>query len=204
VELSKSRNEGKTVTGLSDNLLLERISRGDVASFETLFYRHYDRVYGLLFRLVGNRAEAEDLTQEVFLKLYNHAFGRRFLAAREEHNMSAWLYRVATNMGYNAIRSRKRLWQRNVLLAPDPQGSPGAEQEVERRERETAVRATLAKLAPRQTQLLLLRQMGLSYAECAAACNVAPGSVGTLLARAAKAFREAYEEEIRKGIGRMR
>lgn len=184
------------MTTLSDNLLLERMGHGDVASFETLFHRHYDRVYGLLFRLVGNRVEAEDLTQEVFLKLYQHAFARRFLAARREHNVSAWLYRTATNAGYNAIRGRKRRWQRNLLLVPDPEGSPGADREVERRETQMAVRAALARLPQRQTQLLLLRQMGLSYAECATVCNIAPGSVGTLLARAAKAFRKAYEEEI--------
>jgi RNA polymerase sigma-70 factor (ECF subfamily) len=50
---------------LSDSLLLQRMTRGDAASFDALFYRHYDRVYGLLFRLVGNRDEAEDVAQEV-------------------------------------------------------------------------------------------------------------------------------------------
>jgi RNA polymerase sigma-70 factor, ECF subfamily len=90
--LEQERND---VTPLSDNLLLERISQGDTASFEMLFYQHYDRVYGLLFRLVGNRAEAEDLAQEVFLKLYRHAEGKRFFAQRREHNIGAWLYRGA-------------------------------------------------------------------------------------------------------------
>ncbi len=179
------------MTSLSDNLLLEQIGQGDVASFEVLFHQHYDRVYGLLFRLLGNRAEAEDVTQEVFLKLHDHAFSRRFLRQRE-HNLGAWLYRTATNAGYNAIRGRQRRWQRNRLLVPDPQGALGAEQEMEQRERETAVRSVLAKLPERQTQLLLMRQMGFSYAECAAAVGVAPSSVGTLLARAAAAFRQSY------------
>ena len=123
-----------TVTTISDSLLLERIGHGDTASFDTLFYRHYDRVYGLLFRLVGNRVEAEDLTQEVFLKLHQHAFTDKLFARKREHNVGAWLYRVATNMGYNEIRGRKRRWQRNVTLVPDPQGSPNAEQLVEQRE----------------------------------------------------------------------
>jgi RNA polymerase sigma-70 factor (ECF subfamily) len=187
--------KGTDVTSLSDNLLLEQIGQGDVASFEVLFHQHYDRVYGLLFRLLGNRDEAEDVTQEVFLKLHNQAFSRRFLQRNREHNIGAWLYRTATNMGYNAIRGRQRRWQRNTILVPDPQGIPGAEKEVEQRERETAVRQTLAKLPERDTQLLLMRQMGFSYAECAAAIDVAPTSVGTLLARAAAAFKEAYEEE---------
>lgn len=187
--------KGTDVTSLSDNVLLEQIGQGNVASFEVLFHQHYDRVYGLLFRLLGNRSEAEDVTQEVFLKLHNHAFSRRFLRRQREHNLGAWLYRTATNAGYNAIRGRQRRWQRNMLLVPDPQGTPGADKEVEQRERETAVRNVLAKLPERQTQLLLMRQMGFSYAECAEAIGVAPGSVGTLLARAAAAFKRSYVEE---------
>lgn len=186
---------GPDLTTLSDMVLLERLSRGDDASFETLFYRHYDRVYGLLFRLVGNRVEAEDLTQEAFLKLYDHAFSKRRFVVRRDHNIGGWLYRVATNLGYNWLRGQKRRWQRNVLLVPQPEMEAAAEREVVERETQAAVRAALASLSPRQAQLLLLRQMGLSYAECAEACGVAPSSVGTLLTRAAEAFRKAYGEE---------
>jgi RNA polymerase sigma-70 factor (ECF subfamily) len=194
-----NEDQGDDVAALTDNLLLERIRQGDTASFETLFYRHYDRVYGLLFRLVGNRGEAEDLSQEAFLKLYRHAFAKRPLGKNpfksgQEQNISAWLYRVATNLGYDALRGRRRRQERDTILLPDPQGSPGAEKEVERREEQAAVRAALARLTQRQVQLLLLRQMDFSYAECAAVCDVAPGSVGTLLARAARDFRAAYEE----------
>lgn len=188
--------EESPVATLSDDWLLERISEGDEASFEAVFHQHYDRVYGLLFRLLGNRAEAEDLTQEVFLKLHHRAFRKRLFSRQREHNIGAWLYRAATNAGYNAIRDRQRLWQRNMVMVPDPDGSPGLDKEVERRERATAVRRALAHLSPRQTQLLLLRQMDFSYQECARICGVAPGSVGTLLARAATAFKQAYEEEM--------
>jgi RNA polymerase sigma-70 factor, ECF subfamily len=192
------QKDNRPVTSLSDNLLLEGIERGDVASFETLFYRHYDRVYGLLFRLLGNRVEAEDVTQEVFLKLYRQHFG-----AGREHNAGAWLYQVAMNLGYNAIRGRKRLWQRNVHLVPEPgdrshDPAVAVEQRQNQAEIRARVRSALACLPQRQSQMLLLRQMGLSYAEVAEACQVAPGSVGTLLARAARAFREAYEAEDRK------
>lgn len=195
--MNKSELQEETaVTTLSDNRLLEGISEGDAASFETVFYQHYDRVYGLLFRLVGERAEAEDLAQEVFLQLHHHAFRKRLFSRQREHNIGAWLYRTATNMGYNALRGRRRLWQRNLALVPDPAGSPGVDREVEQREQETAVRRALARLPQRQAQLLLMRQMAFSYQECAQACQVAPGSVGALLARAAKAFKQAYEEEM--------
>jgi len=190
-----SEQTRQALTTLSDSRLLERIGSGDITSFETLFYRHYDRIYGLLFRLVGNRVEAEDLTQEAFLKLYDHAFGKRRFASQRDHNIGAWLYRVATNLAYNLLRSRKRRWRRNLALVPDPGGEVGAGQEVERQEMQAAVRAALTKLPPRQAQLLLLRQMGLSYAECADACGVAASSIGTLLIRAADAFRAAFQEE---------
>ncbi len=173
---------------LSDALLLERVTRGDAASFDALFYRHYDRVYGLLFRVVGERGEAEDLTQETFLKLHAHATSGR--AVTTDENVSAWLYRVALNLGYNAVRGRRRFWQRNTLLLPEAE--PPVEGQVEQRAQRAAVRAALARLPERQAKLLLLRQMGFSYAECAAVCEVAPGSIGTLLARAAEAFRRAY------------
>ncbi len=189
-------SKGQTVAALSDNIKLDRLGAGDLTTFESLFHEYYDRIYGLLFRLVGSRAEAEDLAQEVFLKLYHHAFTHKRFQRDREHNIGAWLYRVATNMGYNAIRSRQRRWQRNVYLVPDPADGLNTEAEVTRRETAVTVRNVLAKLPERQVQLLLLRQMDLSYAECAEVCGVAPGSVGTLLARAAAAFRAAYEEEI--------
>ena len=189
--MSDDASEGKLVTTLSDTILLERLRQGDEASFEVLFYRHYDRIYGLLFRLLGNRTEAEDVTQELFLKLYKQP-----LDGREDHNVSAWLYRAATNMAYNHIRSRNRRWQRNRILLPDMSDDPSDPAEaVVRNEAEAAVRAALLRLPERQSRLLLLRQMGLSYAELAEVNDIAPGSVGKLLSRAADNFREAYHKE---------
>jgi RNA polymerase sigma-70 factor (ECF subfamily) len=190
--MSKEDTKGSGMTALSDSILLERLSHGDEASFDILFFRHYDRVYGLLFRLIGNRQEAEDVTQEVFLKLYRQPFD-----SRSNHNLSAWLYRVATNMAYNHIRSRKRRWTRNRLLVPDSDESPSDPADVVSvAETKAKIRTALTRLPRRQTQLLILRQMGFSYAELAEYCDVSPGSVGSLLARATDAFRRVYKEEI--------
>jgi len=189
--MSDDASEGNWVTTLSDTILLERMRQGDEGSFEILFYRHYDRVYGLLFRLLGNRVEAEDVTQELFLKLY-----RQPLGGRKNHNVSAWLYKAATNMAYNHIRGRNRRWQRNRILLADASDDPSDPAETAlRNERETAVRAALLRLPERQSRLLLLRQMGLSYAELAEVNDIAPGSVGKMLSRAADKFREAYQKE---------
>ena len=102
--------------------------------------------------------------------------------------------RVALNRGYNALRGQRRAQQRITRLAEPPvQIDPQAE--LARAEDRTLVRAVIAKLPERQGQLLLLRYAGLSYAEIAGALELAPASVGTLLARAERAFEAAYTRE---------
>ena len=92
--MSKSKNpEGQIVTTLSDNLILTRIGAGDMASFDAVFHEHYDRVYGVLFRLVGNRVEAEDLTQETFLKLF-----KNLSRYKGKKKFKAYLYTIANHL----------------------------------------------------------------------------------------------------------
>ena len=178
---------GDSAKMLSDALLLEGLRQGDQASFEALFHRHYQRVYYLLYRLVGNRQEAEELAQDVFMRLYQRPL-------RRGNNVGGWLYRVATNMGYNALRGKKRRGRREeAVMADTALTAPSAAAEGERRATRAEVRTALARLKPRQGQLLLLRQMGFSYKELAVVLGVSPNSIGTLLARAEKAFRKAYE-----------
>lgn len=178
------------VTAVSDALLLARFQEGDQASFEELFRRHYDMVYGVLYRLTGSRQQAEDLAQEVFLKLYQ----RRY---RHADNVAGWLYRVAVNTGYNALRNAQRRYKREQIAGHDLQGdpAPSTEHEVTRREAQQRVRQALAQIPPRSAKMLVLRQIGFSYREIAEIVNVAPGSVGTLLVRAQRAFRDAFGEE---------
>ncbi len=176
---------GDPLTALSDATLLRRFREGDVESFEALFERHYDRIYGVLFRLTGTRAQAEDLAQEVFLKLYQRPL-------RRGDNVSGWLYRVALNTGYNALRGAQRRSRREQTTAEDLPHPPSPEDEVARREARRAVRAALAQLPARSAKLLVLRELGLSYREMADAVGVKASSVGTLLARAQAAFEAAY------------
>jgi RNA polymerase sigma-70 factor (ECF subfamily) len=181
--------EDDLVTVISDALLLRRFHEGDEASFEALFQRHYDMVYGVLFRLTGTRAQAEDLAQEVFLQLY-----RRPL--RHGENVAGWLYRVAINTGYNALRAEHRR-DRRERIAASGEGSaiPGPEEEVTRRDLQQRVRRALARMPERAGKMLILRESGFSYREVAEIVGVAPGSIGTLLARAQEAFIRAYEDE---------
>jgi RNA polymerase sigma-70 factor (ECF subfamily) len=164
---------------------LSRARAGDQASFDELFLRYYSRIYDVLFRLTGDPAEADDLTQETFIRLYRHP-----LPPGREHNVGGWLYRVGVNLGYNALRaSRRRTAYEQASNTPtlaDPEAT--AVQNDERRR----VRETLAQLDPQQAQLLVLRHAGLAYKELAQALDVAPTSIGTLLARAERAFEARY------------
>jgi len=180
------------VEGVSTHTLLAEATRyRDESAYADLFRRHYARVYQVLYHLVGD--EADDLAQEVFLGLY------RQVPQLDTTDVGAWLYRVATRTGYNALRAARR-WAhyRDTLgSAPESDGwqgtTPDPEAWTEQHEAQRLVRAALAKLGQRQAALLTLRASGLSYRELAAALQVAPGSVGTLLARAERAFERAYK-----------
>ncbi len=179
---------------LTDATLLTRLKSGDAHSFETLFFRHYDRVYGILYRLLGNRVDAEDVAQQVFIKLYRSP--HTISLTGNDSSLAAWLYRVAVNTGYNTLRSRKRrqkwyqIFNRQWTSAQSSSETPA--QAVEIAATQAQVRQILAKMKPRDAKLLLLRHSGLSYKELAATLNIAPGSVGSLLTRAERAFEKQY------------
>lgn len=186
---SMDAKEDDLQTALSDALLLRRFHEGDEDSFEALFQRHYDMVYGVLFRLTGTRDEAEDLLQEVFLRLYQRPL-------RHSDNVTGWLYRVAVNAGYNALRADHRRTRREQRAAAGESTTvSGPEDEVSRQEARQRVQRALARISPRGAKLLVLRETGFSYREMAQIVGVAPGSVGTLLARAQESFAKAFEGE---------
>ncbi len=185
----------------TDEALLQNLRHGDKRAFDTLFLRHYERVYRVVYNLVGSREEAEDLVQETFLVLYNNpptGNGGKDGADTGEQRLAAWLCRVALNRGYNLLRgyqrSQKRMEQWGAIdmgIAPDDPYN-----EAVRTEERAYVRSLLARLPERQSKLLLLRYAGLSYAEIASTLGVAQGSVGTLLARAERAFLAVSQEPV--------
>jgi RNA polymerase sigma-70 factor (ECF subfamily) len=183
-------------TADTDEHLLHRLARGDAAAFEQLFLRHYPTVYRVAYGLVGRRDVAEDLAQDTLLQLYRHP---------PPHNdtlsLPAWLCRVVLNRGHNALRSERRAGNREERVALQERSTGGEWSDPEaaalRNEQQSRVRDALAQLPERQMKLLLLRHAGLTYAEIARLLDVAPGSVGTLLARAGKAFQGAYSRSER-------
>jgi RNA polymerase sigma-70 factor (ECF subfamily) len=157
-------------------------------AFEATFETHWSWVCSTLYRLVGDWDEAEDLSLQVFCRL-------RQRPPKDPEKVANWLYRVATNAGLNALRARKRRRKYEESAATlrwehDHPVDPAVE--TERGETRQRVRQVLAHMKPRAAQLLILRHSGLSYAEIAATLDIAPGSVGTLLARAEQEFERRY------------
>jgi RNA polymerase sigma-70 factor (ECF subfamily) len=158
--------------------------------FETIFGEHWSGVYGVIFRLVGEKAAAEDLALETFWQLYRNP-------PTTGENLNGWLYRVAVNLGLNALRARKRrnhYEEEAGSLTHAAHRDSEPEREVERAERRREVRTVIARMKPRSAKLLVLRHSGLSYKELAAALKLKPSSVGKMLARAEDEFEQIYRQ----------
>jgi RNA polymerase sigma factor (sigma-70 family) len=158
--------------------------------FDALFDRFYAELFGLVYRVLGDRMETEDTLQEAFLKLADAPA----LQARPDAEVGAWLRRVGLNLAFNRVRSarraRERLERVGQQAANASVSSPSTL--VEQDEQRAEVRRALAEVPERQRECLLLRHSGYSYTEIAATLGVAVGSVGVLLARAESAFRAHY------------
>ena len=152
-------------------------------NYDRVFERVYPALFRYLHRMTGDADAAEDAAQEAFVRLTEHSL--------PEEEARPWLFTVATNL----IRDRARKASRHRRLephVPTPRAPVGPEVSTERKERIAMVRKALGELAERDQTMLLMREEGFKYAEIAEAVDVAPGSVGTLLARAARRFEEAY------------
>ena len=156
---------------------------------EQLYATTYTAIVRFLYRKVWDAERAEDLAQEVFV---------RALAHRPE-KPRAWLFAVAANLARDEARAAVRRRRHLTLLKGDPiaqpRVSPSAEDLVEHDEQVTAVQAALGTLTPRDREILLLWDAGLSYPEIAAQTGLAVGAVGTTLARARRRLVEAHDRQ---------
>lgn len=173
----------------AEEVALEMEGRG-ASWFESLFREHYPRITAMLARLTGDRGQGEELAADVFCKLSRH-----LSALQGKGELIAWLYRVATNAGLDALRSNSRRRRREQEAGVETLRTAhagGALDDLLRAERCGRVREVLASLKPREAQMLLLRSNGLSYREVAESLGIAPGSVGTTLARAEAEFERKF------------
>jgi len=154
---------------------------------QLLFEEHYARIARVIARVIRDRARAEELAVEVFLKISKHP-----LAQGEQ--AGGWLYRTAVRIALDELRRQARRSRYERLAGWMGAASPIPTPEDVRavREDQAQVRAVLSAISKRQAALLILRSEGLSYDEIASTLELHPGSVGTLLGRAQQAFRKEY------------
>jgi RNA polymerase sigma-70 factor (ECF subfamily) len=174
---------------LSDAQLIALARESHAEAFELLYASHKGRIYTFLLRMVAEPELADDITQDVFTKVYPLLPG-----LDRDHRVVPWLYRVASNAAIDHIRRRRRFaWLRMGTIdgtkeephAADEHGRVGEQQHVTR---------VLRTLPPENAAALLLHALeGYSYKEIAEIQGVTMTAVRSRIARARQAFRKGYE-----------
>jgi RNA polymerase sigma-70 factor (ECF subfamily) len=162
-------------------------TRAAALDIDALFRSLYPSLHRYALRMTGDTDAADDIAQEAFTRLLGRSL--------PEDEARLWLFTVATNLFRDSARTVKRRERLLKVVPPSLHGSalPAPDEPVEREQEVERVRAALARLAPRDRQMLLMREEGFRYEEIAGAIAVAPGSVGTLLARALRRFTAVYD-----------
>jgi len=155
-------------------------------SFDEAFTLHHRAVFATARAVVRDSAVAEDVAQEVFLKLY-----RNFGSRPADDLLRPWLLRVTLNEARNTIRGQKRSMARDTAYQRDADQATEQLEYEQRQELETARRA-LDKIKEPMRSCLLLRHQGLSYREIAQTLSLKENYVGSLVARGRKEFARSY------------
>lgn len=177
--------------GTEDRTLLERIRRGDTSGAADLFERYAPGLLRFADRMLSDRSAAEEVTQEVFVKVISRAHQ---YDGRAE--VSSWLFAIAAN----ACRDRRRRERRAPVVALEaipepPQKGEGIEGALLHRERRDVVRRALGNLSEEQREALVLaRYHGMPYAEIARTLGISVGAVKTRIFRAIETLKAHFSE----------
>lgn len=175
-----------TLSDVSDEALLVLYANGDPAAARALTLRLTPRALGYAARVLGDRAEAEDVAQEAMLRLWRAAPGWR----QGEARVTTWLYRVVTNLCTDRQRALRRRPVVALDQAPDvADGAAGAEAGLIEADRMAALQAALDALPERQRQAVVLRHLeGLTNPEIAEVMDLGVEAVESLTARGKRAL----------------
>lgn len=161
----------------SEQELIERVKRGEVECFRTLFEKYGQRLFNVVLHLVGDYEEANDVVQEAFVKAY-----QAINTFRSQSRFYTWLYRIGVNQARDHLRRRKS--QPSTVPLEDL-GTEDSVSAPNRDRRRQAVDRILASLTPDAREIMLLREAeGFSYEEIAEILGISPGTVKSRLARA--------------------
>jgi RNA polymerase sigma-70 factor (ECF subfamily) len=175
-----------------DALLIKDFQGGDRAAFEKLVLRHKDKLFNLCYSFLGDYEEANDSSQEAFIKAYQGLKKFRF-----ESSFSTWLYRIAVNTCTNKVKSLANRQKKMTSSLDSPGGmddkrfleirddAPTPLMELEEKERQALIRRAIDRLPPEHKAVITLRDIeGLSYEEIAEITGSNLGTVKSRLSRA--------------------
>jgi RNA polymerase sigma-70 factor (ECF subfamily) len=177
----------------SDWDMVEKALAGDMQAFRRLVERHQSFVYRLAYRFVGTVGDAEDITQESFVRLWKNL--RRYTP---EIKLTTWLYKIVTNLCLDLLKSKHHKHGKGMLaLADDTEmpGSSGSDEAVLNEELLIAVRMISEHLSPKQKAVFVLRDMqGLTMEEIENILSMSAGKVKSNLYYARKKVGEMLEQ----------
>ncbi|MHB1022166.1 MAG: RNA polymerase sigma factor [Acidobacteriaceae bacterium] len=186
---------------MTDAEIMLRVREGDDTGFDFLIAKYRQPIVRFMYRMVHNQAVAEELAQEVFLRVY-----RSRQTYRAEARFSTWLYRIATNLGVNHARDTKyeRAASNIYLDEPDTDtgttpdvadSTPGAEETILRRERLHAIRQHVMALPERQrTAVLMHKYQEMDYKQIGEVLKLSESATKSLLFRAYQTLRERLKD----------
>jgi len=185
----------------SDAAIMLRVAAGDEAGFNYLVAKYHRPMIHFLYRMVHNQAVAEELAQEVFLRVY-----RARDSYRAEARFTTWLYRIATNLAVNHARDTRheRTAQTIYLDAPDEEtgttpdladDDPSVEQRMLRDERMAAIRSHVMALPERQRMAVLMHKyQGMDYRQIGEVLKLSESATKSLLFRAYQTLRDKLKD----------
>jgi RNA polymerase sigma-70 factor (ECF subfamily) len=186
---------------LSDAEVMLRVGADDDAAYEYLVQKFHRAMIAFMYRMCRNQAQAEELAQEVFLRVYR---SRKSYAA--EAKFTTWLYRIATNLAVNYARDNKVERSGKVVSLDEPDEETGtaldvadqsmnAEQQLLRQERLAAIKKQVMALPEKQRAAVLMHKyQGMDYREIAAVLKLSESATKSLLFRAYEALRERLKD----------
>ena len=186
---------------LSDEDVMERCALGSEAAFRALVQRYRTRLMNLVCRFINDRDRAEEISQEVFLRVYRNR--ERY---RKSGKFSTWIFTIAVNLTKNEIRSRVRHKGTFSLDAVDEEGGqgmsfpdlgPGPDEDLNAAEIRSKVAEALEKIPPRYREAVILRDVeGLSYEEVGEILRIPGGTVRSRINRARLMLKERLKPQL--------
>ncbi|SHF07195.1 RNA polymerase sigma factor [Desulforamulus putei] len=186
---------------LEDQLLVERSKKGDREAFEHLVQLYENKVYTIAYRLMGNHADAADLAQEAFIKIY-----QALPNFRGDSSFSTWIYHITVNVCRDELRKRQR---RPTVSLDEPaadgnnntyeirSAAPGPEEMLDRSETQAMIQHCLNTLSDDYRTILVMREIQeLSYEEIAEILGCSLGTVKSRLSRARQALKEKISKHL--------